>query len=81
VLTYEFALLEHKGPTLPGNVKVATGKGLGGTASRMTRSTLSGIAAYLAFSNRASWQDSANLTLNSMFGGKRSSPSDGIRLV
>ncbi len=49
-------------------------------ASRITRSTLSGIVAYLALSSRAWPHESASLTLKSVLGKMRSSPSEGTML-
>jgi len=49
-------------------------------ASRITRSTLSGIVAYLALSRRAWPHESASLTLKSVLGRMRSSSSEGTML-
>ena len=49
-------------------------------ASRITRSTLSGMVAYLALSSRAWPHESASLTLKSVLGRMRSSPSEGTML-
>ena len=49
-------------------------------ASRITRSTLSGMFAYLALSSRAWLHESASLTLKSVLGRMRSSSSEGTML-
>ena len=49
-------------------------------ACRITRSTLSGMVAYRALSSRAWPHESASLTLKSVLGRMRSSPSEGTML-